>query len=66
MKDPKEKAELSKKLRSLIEEIHEWRKKNTIVNSGRRSSRRYGELVSPQSSGVVSKAVPELCDSKSY
>ena len=31
MKDPKEKAELSKKLQALNEELHEWREKNTTV-----------------------------------
>ena len=31
MKDPKEKAELSKKLRSLNEELHEWREEATTV-----------------------------------
>ena len=31
VKDPKEKAELSKKLQALTEELHEWRKKATTV-----------------------------------
>ena len=31
VKDPKDKAELSKKLRSLIEELHEWREEATTV-----------------------------------
>ena len=31
VKDSKKKAELSINLHSLNEEIHEWRKKNTIV-----------------------------------
>ena len=32
VKDPKEKAELSKKLQTLNEELHEWRKEATTVN----------------------------------
>ena len=31
MKDPKEKAELSKKLQALNEKLHEWREEATTV-----------------------------------
>ena len=31
MKDPKEKAELSKNLQAFNEELHEWRKEATMV-----------------------------------
>ena len=33
MKDPKEKAELSKKLQSFDDKLHEWREKNTTVKA---------------------------------